>query len=517
MKKIISSAIALMIIIQIATMSVAKANDIDFKDVPKNSYGYTEIMSLKDRGFINGYLDGTFKPNTAIKRMHVAALFDRSLDLKPIRQGAEFKDVPKTHPYYHEIQNVYRAGIFDGDIDGKFNPNAILTRVQMAKILDIAFNLEPYTAIKFSDVPLGHWSEKHISTLHKYNIMPGSNGKFNPSGKVTRADYAVFLYRALDVSDNGGTNTAAFTKRVDAIQSKWQTLKPRHDGSILTNASSATVPYQLGQVHSQALKDAVNLTNFFRFLSFMPDQSRLNDAFNQEAQAASLVNAVNQTMSHSPKKPTGMDQSLFDLGYAGASSSNIGIGYSTITDSIINGYMSDFSDSNRITVGHRRWILSPQLQEVGFGFAYDINGTSHSAMKVVAPNMWDNPVAFYDKITWPAETAFPTNFFNGKDPWSISLNADVYNIEKLGDIRVQLTRKNDNKVWKFSRTTEADGFFNIDTNANYGQTPVTIIFQPKNIAEYRHEELYQVELQNLYQKNGQKTTLSFETQFFDLK
>lgn len=516
MKKLFTSIIVFFLIFQMSIMSVAAANSIDFKDVPKNSYGYTEIMSLKERGFINGYLDGTYKPSTEIKRAHIAALLDRSLDLKPIRPAIEFKDVPKTHPYYHEIQNVYRAGIIDGD-QGNFKPNSVLTRVQLSKILNLAFDFKLEKGFTFSDVPKNHWGTDYISTLHHYKIMPGTNGKFSPSGPVTRADYAVFLYRALDVKETVTTNPTAFSKRADEIQTQWNQLKPRHQGKILTIDANAAQPYQLGQVHQQALKDAVNLTNFFRYISYMPSDITLNEAFNKEAQAASLVNAVNQQMTHTPNKPVGMDQALFDLGYKGASTSNIGVGYKDIPDSIVRGYMSDNSNQNRIDVGHRRWVLSPQLKDVGFGFAYDTTDRGHTAMKIVSDDLWKNPMATYDRISWPAETAFPTNFFNDKDPWSVSLNENTYDMNKLGNVQVTLTRKSDNQKWRFARNSQTDGFFNIATNSNYGQTPVTIIFQPKNIAAYTNGDVFQVDIQNVYQKDGQKTNITFETTFFDLK
>lgn len=171
----------------------------DFKDVPKKHSAYIEIMKMREQGIISGYPDNTFKPAASISRVHVAALFMRSLDLKPIRNGKEFTDVPKSHPYHAIVQAVYKAGIFDGDIDGTFGVNDNLTRAQMAKVLDKAFKLKPATNQQvFSDVPSTHWANPHIATLHAHGITVGDNGKYKPGEYVSRAHYAVFLYRALN-------------------------------------------------------------------------------------------------------------------------------------------------------------------------------------------------------------------------------------------------------------------------------------------------------------------------------
>lgn len=519
MKKIFSVFVAFAIVFQLIAIPTANAQQTDFKDVPKNAFGYEEIMSLKERGYINGYLDGTYKPSALISRKHVMVLFDRSLDLKPVRKGIEFKDVPKNHAYYNEIQRMYRAGIVDGDINGRFNPDALLTRVQIAKILDLAFQFEPRTTIRFSDVHSGHWSEKHISTLHTHRIMTGTNGKFYPSNHVTRADYAVFLYRALEYREKhshiGSSDDATYVQRVQRIQTKWNELKPTYTGPIMASEASVTAPYRLGSVHPQELNDALNITNFFRYLAYLPDNIQLNDAFSREAQAASVLMAANEHITHTPTKPANMDNSFFNFGYSGASSSNVAYGYKDIPDSIYRGYMSDASDSNRVRVGHRRWILSPHLKEVGFGHAYGRNGLGYTAMKVITSNMWDNPRASHDKISWPAETAFPADFFGANDPWSVSLNDEIYDAKKINQIRVVLTRTTDGKKWTFSKSQRADGFFNIDTD-NYGQTPYTIIFQPKNTGEYKHDDAFHVEIQNVYKMNGQKENIQFETRFFNI-
>lgn len=171
-----------------------------FKDLSNKNPYFEIINDMHKSGYISGYPDGTFKSSEKINRKHVAALLTRVLPLEPIRDTKEFKDVPKTHPLHDIIQRVQRAGIMDGD-QSNFNPEAPLTRVQMAKIIDLAFDLTVKSNLDFPDVPSSHWGNKHVRALYSNGITTGDKGRFKPNDKVTRAQYTVFLHRALHLGD----------------------------------------------------------------------------------------------------------------------------------------------------------------------------------------------------------------------------------------------------------------------------------------------------------------------------
>lgn len=173
-----------------------------FKDVSKSHWAYDAIHEMRDQGIIYGYPDGTFRPSENITRKHVAALLDRALPLEPVRKAKEFKDVPKSHPYHDVIQKVQMAGIIDGDEKGNFNPEAPLTRVQMAKILDLAFGLEVKAEYDFPDVPETHWGNKHVRALYSNGITMGDGGYYKPNDPVTRAHYAAFLQRLMNLDED---------------------------------------------------------------------------------------------------------------------------------------------------------------------------------------------------------------------------------------------------------------------------------------------------------------------------
>lgn len=169
-----------------------------FKDVTSDHPSFEIINEMHRRGYISGYPDGTFKPDETISRKHVSALLSRVTKLEPVRAAKEFKDVSPKNPNYTGIQAVQRAGIMGGDEHGDFKPEAALTRAQIAKVLDLAFHLEGNTTTDFKDIKPIHWANEHIMTVFANGVMTGTNGYFNPNDKVTRGDYAVFLYRVLN-------------------------------------------------------------------------------------------------------------------------------------------------------------------------------------------------------------------------------------------------------------------------------------------------------------------------------
>lgn len=200
-KGVLAAVLASAMVIPAATPAMADAEQI-FTDVTKNHWAHTPIVEMYEEDIIKGYSDDTFRPSTSIRREHVAVLIDRALTLEPVREKKEFNDVSEDNPYYDAIQNLQMAGIMDGDKDGNFNPKAHLTRAQMAKVLDLAFDLDVKAEYDFPDVPPSHWSNEHVRAMYSNGITVGSDGHFKPNDPVTRAQYAVFMERLINLDED---------------------------------------------------------------------------------------------------------------------------------------------------------------------------------------------------------------------------------------------------------------------------------------------------------------------------
>lgn len=182
--------------------SVAQARFTDYKP---GDFGYANVISLADRDIIKGYSDGSFRPNHNLNRADAAVLFQRALKLKASSGGIGFKDVPKGVYYTNAAIATKEAGIFRGNSDGTFGPKDLLTREQMASVLVRAFQLEPVPNKQVTINDRSRIAPIHLQdviTLYQNDVTKGKPGNvFDPKGVVTRAEFSVFLFRAIELEN----------------------------------------------------------------------------------------------------------------------------------------------------------------------------------------------------------------------------------------------------------------------------------------------------------------------------
>lgn len=169
---------------------------LPFSDVTADYWATKEINDIYYKLIITGYEDGKFRPSDSIKREHVAVMIARTVPMEKKKPFKAFQDVPMKSPYFYEIMKTQQAGIFSGNEIG-FEPNGYLTRGQMAKVIVEAFNLPRTTNHPFPDVKTTDWEHEYVASLYAAEITTGSNGEFKPSRYVTRAEFTVFIQRAL--------------------------------------------------------------------------------------------------------------------------------------------------------------------------------------------------------------------------------------------------------------------------------------------------------------------------------
>ncbi|MEK4423944.1 InlB B-repeat-containing protein [Solibacillus sp. FSL K6-1523] len=172
---------------------------VTFDDINQH-WAKEMIEELATLGIIQGFEDGTFRPNAPISRMHVAALLTRAFPFENVREAKDFSDVSPAHPYYEAILTLQQAGIIDGT-NGAFLPKGEMTRAELAKVLVGVLGLTPEGTASFSDVASKHWSTGYIAVLEREGIALGDNGKYGPNDPVTRAQFVTFLYRIMQLQE----------------------------------------------------------------------------------------------------------------------------------------------------------------------------------------------------------------------------------------------------------------------------------------------------------------------------
>ncbi|PGZ08512.1 S-layer protein [Bacillus cereus] len=176
-----------------------------FKDVPAGHWSYEAIQTLAEHEIMLGYGNGVFGFGHNVNREQVAALIYRALDLDEEFGEDEVLESPyndivddNSTMFPFEVLAVTELGIFTGDENGNFRPKATLTRAEMAQVLTRAFGLQVKGSAGFKDVPKGHWAENAINAVGSNGISVGDGkGNFAPNMKVTREQYAQFLFNSM--------------------------------------------------------------------------------------------------------------------------------------------------------------------------------------------------------------------------------------------------------------------------------------------------------------------------------
>lgn len=201
MKRFISLIIVAVFVFNTSFIKITNAADSPFKDVSKN---IEEIKFLTDRGIINGYSDGTFRPQQTLTRAQAVLMIIREKGITDFSNIPDpgFRDVPKKHSAYNQIAAAVNLGIISGfnhKTYKEFRPGEQLTRAQMAKIMSEAYSLKSDKSADFLDVTKGHWSEKYIDGLFYNNITKGYSGHlFKPNEPIQRQHFSLFMARHLN-------------------------------------------------------------------------------------------------------------------------------------------------------------------------------------------------------------------------------------------------------------------------------------------------------------------------------
>ncbi|MGH0593641.1 S-layer homology domain-containing protein [Bacillus pretiosus] len=181
----------------------AKADSTDslkFNDVPANHWSTKAIYDLANRKVVAGYGNNIFGFGDNVTRGQVARMIYAYV--KPADADASFKnpftDI-KGHMFEKEILALAKEGLVAGYGEGKFGPDDVLTREQMAQVLTNAFKFKTTKTASFTDIDKNSWALKAISALEENGITIGTGGKmYSPYAHVTREQYSQFLYNSIN-------------------------------------------------------------------------------------------------------------------------------------------------------------------------------------------------------------------------------------------------------------------------------------------------------------------------------
>ncbi len=156
-------------------------------------------------GYLIGFTDGTIRPEDDISRAEVATIFFRLLTDEAREtywsQTNSYSDVAPDAWYNNAVSTLSNMGILDGYLDGTFRPNAPITRSEFTKIAVSFFDYaaEEYSYEGwFSDVQGREWFVEYLTAAIEYGLIEGMpDGTFRPLDNITRAEAATIVNRTL--------------------------------------------------------------------------------------------------------------------------------------------------------------------------------------------------------------------------------------------------------------------------------------------------------------------------------
>ena len=242
---------------------------IDDKNHGENA-GQPTLNTQDHDAYLLGYEDGTVRPEGSITRAEVATIFfrlltDESRD-KFWSQTNDYTDVPADAWYNSAVSTLSNAGILDGYEDGTFRPDGNITRAEFATITARFLEASYDGGNRFPDID-GHWAAEYINEAANAGIVDGyEDGTFRPQQNITRAEAVTMVNRTVDrhpdadhLLDNmvtwpdnpesawyyaqiqEATNAHAYTMHTDqedAPYEIWTELLPNRDWSALEQAWS---------------------------------------------------------------------------------------------------------------------------------------------------------------------------------------------------------------------------------------------------------------------------------------
>ncbi len=121
-----------------------------------------------------------------------------------VKQGLTFSDIDENDWFYDDVVSAAENGYVNGMGDGKYEPYGKLTRAQFALMIARAMNYDsnPDVESAFPDVADNHWAKAAINFCYQNEIITGyEDGEFKPDKTITRQEVATILARAFNLEE----------------------------------------------------------------------------------------------------------------------------------------------------------------------------------------------------------------------------------------------------------------------------------------------------------------------------
>jgi hypothetical protein len=218
-----------------------------FSDVSNSYWAKPFIERLSKEGVMNGFPDGSFKPDQLVTRAQFAVILRSAFSEDSVRKSRTFKDVPAKHWAAAAINKAYTTGFMSGYTDNTFRPDLKITKAQTLVFLANGLQLSvPKNVSKTLSV---YRDADEIADNAQNGVAAATENKLvvnypkiaflNPGDEMTRADVAAAVYQAL-VSQDKLTALPAESKVVAYIVNSGTSQTSSTSSTTSTTTSSTT-------------------------------------------------------------------------------------------------------------------------------------------------------------------------------------------------------------------------------------------------------------------------------------
>lgn len=188
MKKIFKIVSMVTLILTLITQSIY-AESKNFTDLNKSYWAYESIKKLSDSGVINGYPDGNFRPDGYITRAELVKLTNIVFSYTSQLESSNLTDIKPHEWYYDYVLAAQSAGYINGYEDGSFRPDSFVTRQELCKILDVINGFIELPFNKSIADKVDPWAEGYVKRVISNRIMSlDEKNNFRAIEKATRAE-----------------------------------------------------------------------------------------------------------------------------------------------------------------------------------------------------------------------------------------------------------------------------------------------------------------------------------------
>lgn len=178
---------------------VPKEKFLDIKDHYSKEY----VENMIQKGIINGYEDGTFRPDSLITRAEISKILSVALKLDTKDITSDFSDVKDGDWFGAYVAAMAKNGYING-YNGQFMPSENLKRQDIAVIMaNILKNDEEVEVPEYKDLSdISEYAKESVAKMNALGIMTGSDGIFRPQDGITRAEVAIVVTRLLEILES---------------------------------------------------------------------------------------------------------------------------------------------------------------------------------------------------------------------------------------------------------------------------------------------------------------------------